>query len=129
MKVGVFSWMDCWRYCLILQLGICLFILTSYAVTGCMTTLVSDKVHLFTGWRDIPVGYTRVSKLRDSATFRDKETEVPSLSRDKGTMQWDKLKILPWNGTRDGTITILLSKSGTGQSLFLSSPIACVACK
>ena len=46
MKVGVFSWMDCWRDCLILQLGMCLFILTGYEVTGGMTTLLSDKVHL-----------------------------------------------------------------------------------
>ena len=45
---------------------------------------------------------------RDSATFRDKGTEVPSLSRTKG--QRDKLKILPrdgtakiWDGMRDKT--------------------------
>ena len=69
---------------------------------------------------------------RDSATFRDKGTEVASLSRDKRTtgqaqnltMGWDgpgqSVKI--WDGTRDGTITIFQSKSGTGrgtgQSLF-----------
>ena len=34
---------------------------------------------------------------RDSATFRDKGTEAPSLSRDKGTT--GKLKILPRDGT------------------------------
>ena len=53
---------------------------------------------------------------RDSATLRDKETEVSSLSQDKGHQ--DKLKILPWDGTgRDGTkdwtITSFLEKSGT----------------
>ena len=71
---------------------------------------------------------------RDSATFWDKGTEVPSLSRDKGTTGqaqnlatgWDGLgqPIKIWDGTRDGTITIFLSKSGTGhgtgQSLILS---------
>ena len=37
---------------------------------------------------------------QDSATFWDKVTEVPSLSRDKGTTgQRDKLKILPSDGT------------------------------
>ena len=47
---------------------------------------------------------------RDGASFWDKGTEVPSLSGDKGTMgQWDKLKILP----RDGTGRDSLSKSGT----------------
>ena len=44
---------------------------------------------------------------RDSATFRDNETEVSSLSQDKGTTgQRDELKILPRDGTakiRDGT--------------------------
>jgi hypothetical protein len=43
---------------------------------------------------------------QDSATFRDKGTEVPSL---KG--QQDKLKILP----KDGTGWDSLSKSGTGS--------------
>ena len=43
---------------------------------------------------------------RDSATFRDKGTEVPSLSRDKGTTgQAQNLA-----KGRAGTITILLSK-------------------
>ena len=67
---------------------------------------------------------------RESATFRDKETEIPSLSRDKGTMEQNldtgrnrsgqPIKIR--NGW-DGTITIFQSKSEmgrrTGQSLFL----------
>ena len=62
---------------------------------------------------------------RDSPTFWDKGTEVSSLSRDKGTTghaqnlamgrdgpgQLEKI----WDGTRDGTITIFVSKSGTGQ--------------
>ena len=62
---------------------------------------------------------------RDSATFRDKGTEVPSMSRDKGTTgQAQNLAmgrdgpgqpVKIWDGTRDGTITIFLSKSGTGQ--------------
>ena len=51
---------------------------------------------------------------RDSATFWDKGTEVPSLSGDKSC-----------HGTRDGTITIFLSKSGTregmGQHYFFSN--------
>ena len=38
---------------------------------------------------------------RDSATLRDKETEVSSLSQDKGHQ--DKLKILPWDGTGQRT--------------------------
>ena len=62
---------------------------------------------------------------RDSATFRDIGTEVSLLSWDKGTtgqaqnlaMGWDgpgqPVKI--WDGTRDGTITIFLLKSGTGR--------------
>ena len=55
---------------------------------------------------------------RDSATFRDKGTEVPSLSRDKGTMGQSQNLAMGWdrpqqpikfqNGTRDRTITILL---------------------
>ena len=84
---------------------------------------------------------------RDSATYWDKGTEVPSLSRDKGTMgqaqnlatgqdrSGQPVKIR--KGMRDETITISLSNSlrdrtdqktlsksgtgcGTGQSLFLS---------
>ena len=69
---------------------------------------------------------------RDSTTFRDNGTEVSSLSRDKGTTgqaqnlatgrdgPGQPVKIR--DGTRDGTITTFLSKSGTGhgtgQSLF-----------
>ena len=62
---------------------------------------------------------------RDRAIFWDKGTEVPSLSRDKGTTgQAQNLAmgrdgpgqpVKIWDGTRDGTITIFLSKSGTGQ--------------
>ena len=74
---------------------------------------------------------------RDSATFWDKGTEVPSLSRDKGTMgqaqnlatgqdrSGQPVKIR--KGMRDETITISLSNSlrdrtwdGTGKSLFFS---------
>ena len=50
---------------------------------------------------------------RDSATFRDKGTEVPSLSWDKGTMGQTKNLAKGWDrpgqpvkirdGTRDGT--------------------------
>ena len=83
---------------------------------------------------------TRFSCLpgqRDISLFvvpgqRDNMTEVPSLSRDKGTTgQAQNLAVgQDWPGqpakirdrTRDGTITIFLSKSGTGhrtgQSLF-----------
>ena len=54
---------------------------------------------------------------RDSATFRDKGTEVPSLSRDKGTTSKSchgtGRDSLSKSGTGRGTITILLSKSGT----------------
>ena len=63
---------------------------------------------------------------RNSATFRDKGTEVPSLSQaDKGTTgqaqnlamgrdgQGQSIKIRA--GTRTGTITIFLAKSGTGR--------------
>ena len=75
---------------------------------------------------------------RDSATFWDKGTEVPSLSRDKGTMgqaqnlatgqdrSGQPVKIR--KGMRDETITISLSNSlrdrtwdGTGKSLFFFS--------
>ena len=62
---------------------------------------------------------------RDSATFRDKGTEVSSLSRDKGTTgQAQNLamgrdgpgqSVKIWDGTRDRTITIFQSKSGTGH--------------
>ena len=67
---------------------------------------------------------------RDRSLFiapglRDNGTEVPSLSRDKGTMgQAQNLAVgqdgpgQPVKiryGTRDWTITIFLSKSGTGQ--------------
>ena len=61
----------------------------------------------------------------DSATFRDKGTEFPSLYRDKGTMgQTTNLDmgrdgpgqpIKIWDRTGDGTINIFLSKSGMGQ--------------
>ena len=62
---------------------------------------------------------------RDSTTVRDKGTEVPLLSWDKGKMRQAKnlangqdgagqpVKIR--DGTRDGTITILLSKPVRGQ--------------
>ena len=62
---------------------------------------------------------------RDSATFQDIGTEVSLLSLDKGTTgkaqnlamgrdgPGQPVKI--WDGTRDGTITIFLSKSRTGQ--------------
>ena len=59
---------------------------------------------------------------QDSATFRDKGTEVPSLSRDKGTTgQAQNLAMgrdgpgQPVNmrdGTWDGKITIFLSRFG-----------------
>ena len=62
---------------------------------------------------------------RDSPTFRDKGTEVPSLSQDKGTTgQAQNLAtgrdgpgqpVKIWGRTRNGPITIFLSKSGTGQ--------------
>ena len=61
----------------------------------------------------------------DSATFQDKGTEVPSMSRDKGkTGQAQNLAkgrdgpgqpVTIWDGTRDETITNFLSKSVTGQ--------------
>jgi hypothetical protein len=61
---------------------------------------------------------------RDSATFRDKGTELPSLSRDKGTTGKAQNLAMGQYGlgqpvkirdvTRDETITIFLSKSGTG---------------
>ena len=70
---------------------------------------------------------------RDSATFRDKGTDISSLSRDEGTTghtqnlatgrdrPGQSVKI--WDGTRDRTITIFLLKSGTGRdgtiSIFL----------
>ena len=68
---------------------------------------------------------------RDSATFWDKGTEVPSLSRDKGTMgqaqnlatgqdrSGQPVKIR--NGMRDETITISLSNSGTGRGTGLEN--------
>ena len=48
---------------------------------------------------------------RDSVTFRDKGTEVPSLSRDKWTTGQAENLAMGWDatgraGTRDGTITI-----------------------
>ena len=58
---------------------------------------------------------------RDSATLRDKDTEVPSLSRDKGTTGQAQNLVTGRARTgqsvkiRDGTITIFLSKSETGQ--------------
>ena len=62
---------------------------------------------------------------RDSATFRDKGTENPSLSRDKGTKGQAQnlamgrdgpgVPVKIWEGTRDRTITIFLSKPKTGQ--------------
>ena len=45
---------------------------------------------------------------RDSATFRDKGTEVPSLSRDKGTMRQAQNLATRRDSGRDGTITIFL---------------------
>ena len=69
----------------------------------------------------------------DSAFFRDKWSEVSSLARDKGTTgkqengttgQAQNLAtgldglgqpVQIWDGTQDGTITIFLSKSGTGR--------------
>ena len=61
-------------------------------------------------------------KGRDSETFRD---EVSSLSWDKGTMGQAQNLAMGWeglgqsvkirDGTLDRTITILLSKSGTGR--------------
>ena len=60
----------------------------------------------------------------DSATFRDSGTGKIFLSWDKGTTgQAQNLAmgrdgpgqlVKIWDGTRDGTITIFLSKSGTG---------------
>ena len=58
---------------------------------------------------------------RASATFRDKGTEVPSLSGDKGTTGQARNLATGWGGSGepvkiwDGTITIFLSKSGTGR--------------
>ena len=70
---------------------------------------------------------------RDSATFWDKGTEVPSLSRDKGTTgQAQNLAmgrdgpghpVKIWDGMRDGTITIFLSKSGTERDNHYFFPI------
>ena len=76
---------------------------------------------------------------RDSATFQDKGTEVPSLSRDKGAMGQAQNLTTGQDGqgqpvktqevTWDGTITIFCQnpgrdmgldagQEGTGQSLF-----------
>ena len=62
---------------------------------------------------------------QDSATFRDKGKEVPSLSRDNGTMgQAQNLAtgrdrpeqpVKIRNGIWDGTISIFLPKSMTGR--------------
>ena len=62
---------------------------------------------------------------RDRPTNQDKGTDVSSLSRENGTTgQAQNLamgrdgpgqSVKIWDGTRDGTITIFLSKSGTGQ--------------
>ena len=58
---------------------------------------------------------------RDSTTFRDNGTEVSSLSRDKGIMgqaqnlAMGRAGIACENPRRDATITIFLSKSGTGR--------------
>ena len=53
--------------------------------------------------------------VRDSAIFRDKGTEVPLLSRDKGTGQ-DKLKIVPRDGT--GRDTQNSGRDGPGHPKF-----------
>ena len=49
---------------------------------------------------------------RDSSTFWDKGTEVPSLSWDKGTTGQAQNLAKIVDGTQDKTITIFLSKSG-----------------
>ena len=67
---------------------------------------------------------------RDSATFRVKGTEVSLLSRDKGITgqaqnlamgrDWpgQPLKILPWDGTGQDSLSKSGMGRGTGQSLF-----------
>ena len=50
---------------------------------------------------------------RDSATFRDKETEVPSLSRVKGTT--GKAKILAKGGERPGQTKFGTGRAGTAK--------------
>ena len=56
---------------------------------------------------------------RDSSTFQDKGTEVPSLSQDR---QWDKLKILPRDGP--GPDFDILPRDGPGRDCdSLSHPI------
>ena len=62
---------------------------------------------------------------RDNATFWDKGTEVPSLSRDKGIMgqaqnlatgqDGPRQSVKVQEGTQDGIFNIFLSKPGTGS--------------
>ena len=55
---------------------------------------------------------------RDSTTFRDKETEVPSLSRDKGTMGQAQNLDTGWDGPGQPIKIWDWTWDGTGQSLF-----------
>ena len=54
--------------------------------------------------------------VRNSATFWDKGTEVPSLSRDKGTI--GQAQNLPWDGMGWDSLSKAGTGHGTGQSLF-----------
>ena len=78
--------------------------------------LTVDCYHITFRWQNAGRVILGFLTGRDSATFRDKGTEVSLLSWDKGTT--GQVKILP----RDGTGRDSLSKSGTGrgtgQSLF-----------
>ena len=69
---------------------------------------------------------------RESAIFWDKGTKIPSLSRNKGTTGQAQNLATGREGpgqpfkiqdrTRDGTITIFLSKSGTGHGTGRDGP-------
>ena len=84
-----------------------------YAICGQIIFEFVFELRFPTGW--------------DSVTFRDKGTEVPPLSRDKGTMaQAQNLAtrraglgqpIKLQDGTRDRTITIFQSKSAKSATL------------
>ena len=94
---------------------------------SCMLTHLKSLInkHVIINEQGLKLGFPTG---RDSATFRDKGTEVPSLSRDKGTMEQAQNLATGRDGTayqnlgpnvgQDNHYFSVKNRDGSGQSLF-----------
>ena len=98
-----------------------------------MKNVVECYKHFFSYFNALVTNGVAFPMGRDSATFPDKGTEVPSLSRDKGSTGQAQNLAMGWDGPgqpikiRYGTITIFLLWFPVLERPFLLCPVlSCV---